>query len=39
MAPLIRVTDRPRMQYTPAVVPDPADASGESWYAFSLPWE
>lgn len=32
---LERVTERPRMQYVPAVIPDPADASGESWYAFT----
>ena len=33
--PLIRDTKRPNMQYTPAVVADPADPSGESWYAFT----
>lgn len=29
------VTDRPSLGYSPALIPDPADASGESWYAFT----
>lgn len=32
---LVRANKEPRMQYVPAVIPDPADASGESWYAFT----
>ncbi len=32
-----RVLDRttPKLQYTPAVIPDPGDVRGESWYAFT----
>ena len=32
---LTHTPDRPSLGYTPAVVPDPADASGESWYAYT----
>ena len=32
---LVHTPDRPSLNYIPAVVPDPADPTGESWYAFT----
>ena len=32
---LVHTPDRHTLDYIPAVVPDPADPAGESWYAFT----